>query len=172
MQPRVGIKSTQHSLESKSKTHSNRLLLSRRVGRYLKVQSQAYKHKRPQPRTKNGSMGAVRSICAADPPGTIRNSSINELPDPSATPSAQPPLRGYDEQGNQPVNGPLSREMVVTMERTPFKYKEPLASQDPSVYWCQHRNTSQRRNHSSSNRRATAAPTCKPTGITLPITAA
>lgn len=77
---------------------------------------------------------AVGSICAADPPGTIRNSSINELPDPSATPLAQPPLRGYDEQGNQPVNRPLSREVVVTMERTPFKYKEPLASQDPSVY--------------------------------------
>ncbi|PLW04930.1 hypothetical protein PCASD_26887 [Puccinia coronata f. sp. avenae] len=77
---------------------------------------------------------AVGSICAADPPGTIRNSSINELPDPSATPLAQPPLRGYDEQGNQPVNRPLSREVVVTMERTPFKYKELLASQDPSVY--------------------------------------
>ncbi|PLW27783.1 hypothetical protein PCANC_28229 [Puccinia coronata f. sp. avenae] len=77
---------------------------------------------------------AVGSICAADPPGTIRNSSINELPDPSATPLAQPPLRGCDEQGNQPVNRPLSREVVVTMERTPFKYKEPLASQDPSVY--------------------------------------
>ncbi|PLW12416.1 hypothetical protein PCANC_23394 [Puccinia coronata f. sp. avenae] len=68
------------------------------------------------------------------PPPPPPNSSINELPDPSATPLAQPPLRGYDEQGNQPVNRPLSREVVVTMERTPFKYKEPLASQDPSVY--------------------------------------
>ncbi|PLW28447.1 hypothetical protein PCANC_25112 [Puccinia coronata f. sp. avenae] len=77
---------------------------------------------------------AVGSICAADPPGTIRNSSINELPDPSATPLAQPPLRGYNEQGNQPVKRTLSREVVVTMERTPFKYKEPLASEDPSVY--------------------------------------
>ncbi|PLW26403.1 hypothetical protein PCASD_24716 [Puccinia coronata f. sp. avenae] len=77
---------------------------------------------------------AVGSICAADLPGTIRNSSINELPDPSATPLAQPPLRGYNEQGNQPVNRPLSREVVITMERTPFKYKEPLASQDPSVF--------------------------------------
>ncbi|PLW38487.1 hypothetical protein PCANC_12505 [Puccinia coronata f. sp. avenae] len=114
----------------------------------------------------------VRSICAAETPGTIRDSSLSDLPDLLATSLAQPPLRGYDEQGSQLVYRPLSRAVIATMERTPFKYKEPLAPQAPPAHLCQHCNTSQRHNRSSSDRCATAAPTCKPTGPTLPITAA
>ncbi|PLW44655.1 hypothetical protein PCANC_12355 [Puccinia coronata f. sp. avenae] len=77
------------------------------------------------------------------PPPETRSKELLSLTEPSDQSALQtllapsetlPPLRGYDEQGNQPVNRPLSREVVVTMERTPFKYKEPLASQDPSVY--------------------------------------
>ncbi|PLW44500.1 hypothetical protein PCASD_11489 [Puccinia coronata f. sp. avenae] len=96
-----------------------------------------------QPDTSSTQYNSAPISTPPPPPPETRSKELLSLTEPLDQSALQtllapsetlPPLRGYDEKGNQPVNRTLSREVVVTMERTPFKYKEPLASQDPSVY--------------------------------------